>query len=53
MLALRHILESHPGTVETEAQVLLDGYICHLRLGLQFRVTPGPELDRALRAWAS
>ena len=53
MLALKNILESYPGTVETEAQVLLDGYVCHLRLGLQFRVTPGPELDRALRAWAS
>ena len=52
ILALKAILEAHPGTVEAEAMVLLDGVRCHLTLGPQFRVSPGPELDRALAAWA-
>ena len=52
ILALKAILEAHPGTVEAEAMILLDGVRCHLTLGPQFRVSPGPELDRALAAWA-
>ena len=52
ILALKAILEAHPGNVEAEAMVLLDGVRCHLTLGPQFRVSPGPELDRALAAWA-
>ena len=52
ILALKAILEAHPGNVEAEAMVLLDGVRCYLTLGPQFRVSPGPELDRALAAWA-
>ena len=53
ILNLKNILAAHPGEVEAQAVVLLDGYRCLLQLGPQFRVAPGPELDRALAAWAS
>ena len=53
ILSLKNILAAHPGEVEAQAVVLLDGYRCLLQLGPQFRVAPGPELDRALAAWAS
>ena len=53
ILSLKNILAAHPGEVEAQAVVLLDGYRCLLQLGPQFRVAPSPELDRALAAWAS
>ena len=52
ILALRHFLESHPGEVEAQAIVCLDGCQCHLRLDGALKVRPGPELTRALAAWA-
>ena len=52
ILALRHILESHPGEVEAQAIVCLDGCQCRLKLDSALRVRPGPELSRALAAWA-
>ena len=52
MLQLRRILENHPGPVETEAMVSLGGHFCRLELDNELRVQPGPELDRALAAWA-
>ena len=53
ILALRNILESHAGDVEARAVVSLDGCQCHLRLGDGLKVRPGPELTRALAAWAA
>ena len=53
MLALRNILERFPGPVETHAQVRLDGHLCLLHLDAALKVSPGPELDKALTAWAS
>ena len=53
MLSLRAILEKYPGSVSTEASVLVDGLYCHLSLDPELTVTPGPELDRALSAWAA
>ena len=53
MLSLRAILEKYPGSVSTEASVLVDGFYCHLSLDPELTVTPGPELDRALSAWAA
>ncbi|WP_302736054.1 DNA polymerase III subunit alpha [uncultured Desulfovibrio sp.] len=53
MLALKNILETYPGPVEAEALVCLDGCQCHLRLDKALKVRPGPELDKALAAWAS
>ena len=53
ILALRTILESHAGEVEARAVVCLDGCHCHLRLGDGLKVRPGPELTRALAAWAA
>nr|WP_296985557.1 DNA polymerase III subunit alpha [uncultured Desulfovibrio sp.] len=53
MLALRNILESYPGPVETHAQICLDGHVCHLHLDNALKVSPGPDLDKALAAWAS
>ena len=53
MLSLRAILEEYPGSVSTEASVLVDGFYCHLSLDPELTVTPGPELDRALSAWAA
>ena len=53
MLALKNILEMYPGPVEAEALVCLDGCRCHLRLDNALKVRPGPELDKALAAWAS
>ena len=53
MLALKNILETYPGPVEAEALVCLDGCQCHLRLDNALKVRPGPELDKALAAWAS
>ncbi|MDE6734752.1 MAG: hypothetical protein K2J64_04715, partial [Desulfovibrio sp.] len=53
ILALRNILESHAGEVEARAVVCLDGCHCHLRLGDGLKVRPGPELTRALAAWAT
>ena len=50
---LRAILEKYPGSVSTEASVLVDGFYCHLSLDPELTVTPGPELDRALSAWAA
>lgn len=53
MLTLRSILESHPGPVEAQAQICLDGHVCLLLLDSALKVRPGPELDKALSAWAS
>ena len=53
LLALRNILENHPGPVETHAQVCLEGHVCHLHLDNNLKVSPGPELDKAIAAWAS
>jgi len=53
MLALRNILEQFPGPVEAHAQVCLDGHLCTLHLDNTLKVTPGPDLDKALTAWAS
>ena len=53
ILALRDILQRFPGPVETHAQVHLDGHICLLHLDSALKVSPGPELDKALTAWAS
>ncbi|MBO4300035.1 MAG: DNA polymerase III subunit alpha [Desulfovibrio sp.] len=53
MLSLRNILTSFPGTVETHALVRLDGHVCLLHLDPELKVTPGPELDKALTSWAS
>jgi DNA polymerase-3 subunit alpha len=39
--------------VEAEALICLDGCRCHLRLDNTLKVRPGPELDKALAAWAS
>ncbi|MBQ1845812.1 MAG: hypothetical protein II132_07750, partial [Desulfovibrio sp.] len=51
--SLKRILENHAGPVPCEAQVLLDGeYWYHLALPPELSVTPGPELDRAVQAWA-
>ena len=52
MLILRGILEKYQGTVETEAQVVLDGYHCLLQLGPRYRVQPGPALEQALLQWS-
>lgn len=52
ILALRQILEKHQGAVETEAQVVMDGYRCTLQLGPRYRVQPGPALEQALQQWA-
>ncbi|MBQ9406226.1 MAG: DNA polymerase III subunit alpha [Desulfovibrio sp.] len=53
MLALRNILEKFAGTVEAYAEVHLDGHMCVLHLDSALKVSPGPELERALTAWAS
>ena len=53
MLALRNIIQAHPGPVEAYLNVLLDDCECRIRLGANFTVTPGPDLDRAIAAWAS
>jgi DNA polymerase-3 subunit alpha len=53
MLALRNILQNHPGPVQTLASVDLDGYECRLSLDDSLRVRPGPELEKALALWAS
>jgi len=53
MLALRNLLEQYPGPVEAHAQVLLDGHLCLLHLDNTLKVRPGPDLDKALAAWAS
>ena len=52
ILALRNILERHAGEVEAEAIVRLDGCECRLRLDAALKVRPGPELTKALAAWA-
>ena len=52
MLGLRQILEQYSGPVETEAQVMMDGQRCILRLGPRYRVQPGPALEQALHLWA-
>ncbi len=48
---LKDILEAYKGKVETEALVVIDDHQCLLSLGSQFSVTPGPDLDTALREW--
>ena len=53
MLSLRNIIQAHPGPVEAYLNVLLDDCECRIRLGANFTVTPGPDLDRAIAAWAS
>ena len=53
LLALRNIIQAHPGPVETYLDLLLETCECRIRLGGNFTVTPGPDLDRALAAWAS
>lgn len=53
LLALRNIIQAHPGPVEAYLNVLFDTCECRIRLGGNFTVTPGPDLDRALAAWAS
>lgn len=53
MLALRNLLEKFPGPVEAHAQVFLDGHVCILHLDNTLKVRPGPDLDKALAAWAS
>ncbi|MDR1776350.1 MAG: DNA polymerase III subunit alpha [Desulfovibrio sp.] len=53
MLALRNILQEYRGHVETIAAVDLDGYECRLSLDENLKVRPGPELEKALAAWAS
>lgn len=53
ILALKNILESYPGSVEAQAMIHLDGCRCMLNLGTALKVSPGPELDRALAAWAA
>ena len=53
MLALRNLLEKFPGPVEAHAQVFLDGHVCILHLDNSLKVRPGPDLDKALAAWAS
>ncbi|WP_374282740.1 DNA polymerase III subunit alpha [Desulfovibrio sp.] len=53
MLALRNLLEQFPGPVEAHAQVFLDGHVCLLHLDNTLKVRPGPDLDKALAAWAS
>ncbi|BAV92070.1 DNA polymerase III subunit alpha [Candidatus Desulfovibrio trichonymphae] len=52
MLALKNILVSHPGTVETKATVVLESCQCLLRLDDTLKVRPGPELEKALADWA-
>jgi len=52
ILTLRKILEDHPGTVEAQAVAYLEGYCCRLQLDKDLQVQPGPDLDRALAAWA-
>lgn len=51
MLALRTLLERFPGTVAIHAEVHLDGYVCTLCLDEALKVSPGPELDKALATW--
>ncbi|MGV6994387.1 DNA polymerase III subunit alpha [Desulfovibrio sp. QI0430] len=53
MLALRNLLEKFPGPVEAHAQIFLDGHVCILHLDNTLKVRPGPDLDKALAAWAS
>jgi DNA polymerase-3 subunit alpha len=53
MLALRNILQTYPGAVETWAKVDLDGYECRLSLDSSIKVRPGPDLEKALALWAS
>ena len=52
MLMLRGILEKHQGSVEAEAQIVLDGYHCLMQLGPRYRVQPGPALEQDLQCWA-
>lgn len=52
ILALRAILERHAGPVEAEAQVMLDGYQCILRLGGRYTIQPGPALEQDLAQWS-
>ena len=53
MLALRNLLENFPGPVEALAEVFLVGLVCILHLDNSLIVRPGPDLDKALAAWAS
>ncbi|MDE5879391.1 MAG: DNA polymerase III subunit alpha, partial [Desulfovibrio sp.] len=53
ILALRTILENHAGEVEAKAVVCLDGCQCYLKLPDTLKVRPGPELTKALAAWAA
>ena len=49
MFTLRAILEKHSGTVDAEAQIVLDGYQCILQLGQRYNVQPGPHREMALQ----
>ncbi|MCR5563704.1 MAG: DNA polymerase III subunit alpha [Desulfovibrio sp.] len=53
IMNLRDLLSRYPGPVPTEAVILLDGCRCHLKLDAELTVQPGPELNKALVAWAS
>lgn len=53
ILALKAILENHPGNVEVNARVRLDGCLCNLELDRGLKVCPGPDLTRAFASWNS
>ena len=53
IMNLRDLLGRYPGPVPTEAVVTLDGCRCHVKLAAELTVQPGPELNKALDAWAS
>lgn len=51
LLELKAILESHKGHTEVQLTFLLDGVHCRIRLGPQWRVTPGPAFQQDMHRW--
>ena len=52
LLALRGILQEHPGEVPVQGVVDIDNHHCWLSLDESYAVKPGIRLDAALRQWA-
>jgi len=52
MRSLALVLANHPGFVEVQAQVLVDAHLCTMRFSPQYRVQPGPALEKELQQWA-
>ncbi len=50
MLSLANILKEHAGSVSIQPEIVCDAHVYTLES--TYKVTPGPDLDRALAVWA-